>query len=106
MAKAIYLQNGNTINYTNGGSSDIGYLDVIDLTARIVIAADKIAVGATGSVSTEGVFEIPADNTKSFAVGAAVYWDGTKATDTNTETPAGWAVEAATLSSTVKVKIG
>ena len=104
---AIYLQKGETIDYTNGGASAISYLDIVDLTTRIAIAASNIAVGATGSVELVGIFEIPADNSKTFAVGAAVYWDATagKATDDTTKTPAGFAVEAATTADTVKVKL-
>lgn len=108
MAKAVYLQNGDTLNYTNSGESAIGYMDVIDLTSRVAIAACEIAAGATGTAALNGVYEIPADNAKSFAAGAPVYWDATagKATDNSTKTPAGWAVEAVTTSATVKIKLG
>ena len=107
MAKAIYLQEGETINYVNGATA-VGYMDVIDLTSRIGVAAQDIAPNATGSISLEGVYTIPADDAKSFTVGAPVYWDAVagEATDVITTTPAGWAVEAATTSPTVKVKIG
>jgi len=105
MAKAIYIQEGDVIEYANA-STEIGYMDIVDLTSRIGIAVSIIPASGSGSLAMEGVFEIPADDSKSFVVGAPVYWDGTEATDDATETPAGFAVEAATNAATVKIKLG
>lgn len=107
MAKAIYLQEGETIDFVNGATA-VGYLDIIDLTSRIAIAQSDIAALATGSIALEGVYTIPADDSKSFAVGAPVYWDSVagKATDDTTKTPAGFATVAMTTASTVTIKLG
>lgn len=107
---ATYIQKGETIDYTNGGAATISYGAVVPLTTRIGIAGEDIAVGATGSLHVEGVFECPAINTAAFAVGAALYWDATagKLTTTSTSnTPAGWCVATkASAGTTAKVKIG
>jgi predicted RecA/RadA family phage recombinase len=84
MAKGIYSQKGNVIDFTNSTEADIAYGDVIAVGGRIGIAAENIAKGATGSLNVTGVFEMPADDTTAFAVGDEVYWDneGAKLTKT------------------------
>ena len=107
MAKAIYLQEGETIDYVNGATA-VDYMDIIDLTSRIGVAAQDIAANTTGSISLEGVYTLPCDSAKSFIVGAPVFWDAAagNATDVITETPAGFAVVAATTETTVTIKLG
>lgn len=105
----MYVQRGKTIDYTNNGASAIAYGAVIPLITRIGIAGEAIAVGATGSVQVEEVFELPAVNDTAFAVGDQLYWDSAagKLTKTATDnTPAGWCVEPkAQAGTTAKVKI-
>jgi predicted RecA/RadA family phage recombinase len=110
MAKAVRnVQIGNTIDYTNGGSTAIEYREVVSLTTRIGIAAEKIAAGAVGSLKVTEVWELPAVTGVAFSVGDALYWNTTNGnlTKTNTDVPAGWCVEAKASAGTVaKVKIG
>lgn len=109
MAKGSYIQQGETIDYKNGGASDIGYNDVIPLTTRIGIAGEKIVVGAIGSVRVTGVFELPAVSGTAFNVGDQLYWDAGAGNLTKTSsgnTPAGWAIEAkASAATTARTKI-
>lgn len=110
MAKGTYIQKGKTIDYKNGGAAAIEYKEVIPLVTRIGIAGENITVGATGSVETEGVYELPAVNDTAFAVGDQLYWDATAGKLTKTSeanTPAGWCVEVkAQAGALAKVKIG
>jgi predicted RecA/RadA family phage recombinase len=110
MPKGTYIQKGETIDYTNGGASAIGYGDVIPLVTRIGMAGEDIAVGATGSVKTTGIYELPAVNNAAFAVGDQLYWDAAAGNLTNVSagnTPAGWATEPKALAgTTARVKIG
>lgn len=69
-----YIQKGERIDFVNTTSNEIKYLDVIKGTDKIFIAAEDIPVGATGSVFTEGVFEIPAKKADVLAVGQKVYY--------------------------------
>jgi predicted RecA/RadA family phage recombinase len=104
---AEYIQEGATITYANAGETDISYKDVIDLGTRIAVAAADIAAGDSGSISTVGVFELPAVNDAAFVQGEEVFWDGTELTSTPGDlTRAGWCVEAkAETATTARVKI-
>lgn len=109
MAKGTSIQEGETIDYTNSGASAIGYKDVVPLTTRIGIAGENIAVGATGSLQVEGVWELPAITGTAFAVGDQLYWDAANNVLNKTlagNTPAGWATEPkAAAAATARVKI-
>jgi predicted RecA/RadA family phage recombinase len=110
MAKGTYIQKGKTIDYKNGGEAAIEYKEVIPLVTRIGIAGENIAVDATGSAETEGVYELPAVNNAAFAVGDQLYWDATAGKLTKTSegnTAAGWCTEVKAEAGTVaRVKIG
>ena len=110
MAKARYIQKGDIIDYINGSGAAIAYNDVVPLVTRVGVAAENIAVGATGSMRVTGVHEMPAVTTVAFAVGDQLYWDATagKLTKTSTDnTPAGWCVETKAQAGTLGVvKIG
>lgn len=110
MAKGTYIQKGEIIDYTNSSGVAIGYGDVVLLTSRIGIAAENIPSGMTGSLKTEGVYELPAVNNAAFTVGDPLYWDGTAGNLTKTASGnilAGWCFEAkATATAVAKIKIG
>jgi len=72
----MFIQDGKTIDYANGGATAIVYGAVIPLTNCIGISGEAIAVGATGSVHLEGVFELAAINTAAFTVGDRLFWAG------------------------------
>ena len=104
---AKYIQKGNTIDYTANAAIAAG--DVVSLGSRIGVAAGDIPAGAVGALAVEGVFEIDKTESLAIAVGDAVYFNAAskKATKTNSDVPAGWAVAAATAADTVvRVKIG
>lgn len=75
MAKGTFIHKGKILDYTNNTAAAIAYGDVVLIGGRIGIAMEDITIGVTGSLSVEGVYELPADNTAAFAVGDAVYWD-------------------------------
>lgn len=106
MAKGKFIQTGKTIDYINGGGADVEYGDVVAISARIGIAAENIAVGATGALNVSGVYELPADNTAAFSIGDEVYWDGAKLTKTAGGVVAGWITEPkAQAGAVARVKI-
>ncbi|THD15366.1 hypothetical protein CI793_13450 [Anoxybacillus ayderensis] len=105
--QAYYVQRGETIDFTNTGSTDIKANDVVPLATRIGVAGCDIPVGATGSVHVIGVYDIPASTTEAFTVGQAVYWKDGALTSDETGVPAGWVVEPKTTTkSLARVKIG
>lgn len=110
MAKAIYIQKGEIIDFKNDGEKAIDYNEVVGLVNRIGVAAESIAVGAIGSLRTVGIYELPAVNDAAFALGDDLYWD--KASEKLTKTSAGniragWCVEAKAQAGTfARVKIG
>lgn len=101
------IQNGKVIDYTNGGGAAIasGALVVIGVLAGVAVS--NIAVGESGAVDLQGVFELPKVTGTAIAVGDKVYWDATAGNVTKTasgNTAFGAAVEAAvSAATTVKV---
>lgn len=107
MAKAVYVQKGDIIDYTAGKAT--GYLDVVTLTTRVGVALEDIAKGATGSVALTGVYELPAASSLAIAVGDALYWNAENSSVDKTDTgiPAGMAVSPKTAAgASVRVRIG
>lgn len=92
-----YIQKGDIVDYTNNGSAVIAYGDVIVGEDRVFVAAEEIAVGATGGVHAEGVFEFKTSDETAIAYGQKLYFDATNkvATATSTNNVAiGYAVQA------------
>lgn len=108
MAKAVFVQKGENIDYT--AASNIEYMEIVPLTTRIGVALEAIAAGETGTVSLTGVYEMPAASSLTISVGDAVYWNETNSSIDKTKTggvPAGVAVaEKAAAGTTVRVLIG
>jgi len=106
----MFFQKGDVIDYTNPGPTPIQYGDVVNLTTRIGVAGENIAVGATGSLHVAGVFELPAVNNTAFTVGQQLYWDPVAQNLTDVaqnNISAGWATEPkAQAVTTARVKIG
>ena len=78
MAKGTYWQRGESIDYTNSGSSKIDANTVVLYGSRLGIVGADIPAGATGSLLVEGVYELPkeyADSGKALTAGQEVYWD-------------------------------
>jgi predicted RecA/RadA family phage recombinase len=101
-----YIQRGETIDYVNAGAALIPAGTVVSLATRVGIAGCDIAVGATGSLHTTGIFE-GVKAAVAIAQGEAVYYDVGNDCFTNVgvgNVPAGWAADAALLAdTTVKV---
>lgn len=110
MAKAIYRNKGETIEYTNPSSTKVVEAGtIVSLTSRIGIAAAEIPAAAVGCVHVVGVYELPKTASLAIAAGDLVYFStSTNAvTKTNTDVPCGFAVaEAAADDTVVYVKIG
>ncbi|MBU2701681.1 putative RecA/RadA family phage recombinase [Sporomusaceae bacterium BoRhaA] len=106
MATAVHVQKGDIIDYT--AAADVGYLEIVPLAAKIGIALEPIATGATGSLAITEVWELPAAAPLEIAAGDMVYWNKTNNNidKTNSGVLAGFAVAAKTSAgTTVWVKI-
>lgn len=105
-----FIQNGETITWTNGTGSAIASGDIVKIGDLIGVALTDIAASASGAVATRGVYELPAVNNAAITQGAKVYFDATagKITPTATDnTLAGIAWEAKVLAGTVaRVHLG
>jgi predicted RecA/RadA family phage recombinase len=99
------IQNGKTI--TIKPADDVKGGDLVVFSAMVAVAVTDIAAGEFGVCETEGVFDLPKDNTV-FAQGQAVYAksDGTVTADDSGNVPAGKAWENVAVDvATVAVKI-
>lgn len=74
MAQAIFVQDGDKLDYTNVTDKPIGYRDVVTLVSRIGVSSEVIAPGESGTVELTGVYELPADNAAAFVTGDILYW--------------------------------
>lgn len=104
---AKYVQRGETIDFINSTGADIAAGEVVELTARLGVAAILIPVGAKGALNVMGVYDFPALSTEALTVGQAVYFkDGKIQADSTGAVLAGWAVEPKTTAGTVaRIKI-
>lgn len=110
MAKAIYWQRGETLDYPNkaAGATKIEANTIIDLKGLIGVAGTDIAVGETGSLHVSGVYRIAKTSENAIPMGTKVYFDGTGITEAADDgenpatayTPAGFAAESAEADST------
>lgn len=115
MGKAVYWQNGESLDYRNTTDERIEAGTILPVGTRLGVAACSIAPGETGTVAMEGVFECQKTGTAEILMGAYVYFDGTGITDAETGGEAedasgyiraGYAAEtAAANAGTVKVKL-
>lgn len=70
------VSDGKSIPHTPVGAITAG--DVVLQVDLIGIADVDIAAGALGSLSVQGVYELPKESTTEvFAVGTVLYWDET-----------------------------
>lgn len=72
MAKAIFIQDGGSIDHTPGSAVAAG--DVVVQGTLVGVARTPIASGVLGSLALRGVFDV-AKAAVAFTAGAAVYWD-------------------------------
>ena len=108
MAKAVYVQKGDTLNYTNLSSKDkILAGDVLVIGTKVAVAGCDIEVGQTGTVHVSGVYELPISSL-AVSMGEKVYWDSSNnvVTTTASHTEIGYAAETVVSTATkIKVKL-
>lgn len=109
MAKAVYVQKGENIDYKAENAVD--YMDVVPMESCIGVALETIPAGGTGTVSLSGVYSITAKSAASgcaIKVGDAVFFNTTNENIDKDASgvPAGIAVEDKESAGTsVKVKL-
>lgn len=73
-----YLQAGDTITYTNTGSTAISSGDPVQIGSLFGVAiTDIAATSGTGEVKLCGVFELDKTASQAWTQGALLYWDAT-----------------------------
>ena len=71
-----YIQDGNVIQFT--ASSTIAADDVVVIgNKQLGIALVDIATSSTGSVATEGVFQLAKNTSDAVVIGQKLWWDAT-----------------------------
>lgn len=84
MATAIFIHDGNSIDYTPGANVSAG--DVVAQGELVGIAKLDIVANALGALAVTGVFDLPKATGASTAItaGAKVYWNATASQATTT----------------------
>jgi predicted RecA/RadA family phage recombinase len=84
MATAIFIHDGNSIDYTPGSNVAAG--DVVPQGDLVGIAKRDIVANALGALAVTGVFDVPKATGAStaIAVGAKVHWNSTTKQATTT----------------------
>jgi len=70
-----YIQEGDVLDHIAAAAIASG--DVILIGKRIGVAVTDIALGDTGALAVEGVFDLPKVTTQAPAQGVLLYWDDT-----------------------------
>jgi len=75
MAEAVFVQDGQAIDYTPG--SDVAVGQVVVLSDFVGIAKREIKADTLGALAVEGVFDVAkeAGGGVTFSTGDKVYWD-------------------------------
>lgn len=77
MALAVFVQEGNAVDYTPTSAVAAG--DVVVQGDLVGVARTPIAANAPGSLAVRGVFDFPkaTGSGSGIAIGTKVYWDAT-----------------------------
>jgi len=75
MATAVFVQDGDAIDYTPVGDVSAG--DVVVQGGLVAISKRDIAANTLGALVVEGVFDVAKATDVSFAAGDNVYWNAT-----------------------------
>lgn len=70
-----YVDDGTTVNYTNGGGTTIAAGTIILMKNTLGSVIADIAAGATGAVQIRGKVTAPKVSGAAFVVGEALVWD-------------------------------
>jgi predicted RecA/RadA family phage recombinase len=81
-----YKGSGKLLDFVNGTGSTILAGTMVVIGVRVAVTAVDIAAGATGTVSTRGVFAVTKKAGDTPAFGALLYWDATNHYLTTTAT--------------------
>lgn len=101
MAKAVYVQVGENLDYLNETSDTIKAGDLVKMETRVGVAACDILPGEIGAVCTRGIYKMPKTGNAEIKMGALVYYDNTGITGTaSSNIPAGYAAAKATAKDT------
>lgn len=106
MAKARYINKGETVQYT--ATKAVSYHDVVAFKHCIGVAVQSIDAKDIGTVAIAGAFELPKAK-GAIKAGEKVYYSAAtdNITTTNSDVPAGIALQEATSeATTVVVKLG
>lgn len=107
MATALFLNEGDAIDYTPGSAVTAG--DVVVQNELVGVANNDIAASVQGAIRIKGVFRFPcaSGSGSAIAVGKKVYWNASSETMTETSSSATLAgitvLAAADDDATVKV---
>lgn len=103
-----FVQQGKVMTWTNGTGAAVASGEVVVVGTMVCVALGDIAVGESGELSTEGVWEVAKETPLDIGQGDKVYWDDTNnridKTDTNVSAGKAFA-PAASAATTVLVKL-
>ncbi len=102
-----FIQKGEVTTYTNGTGSAIAAGDLVKIGLRVGVAAVDIAVGASGAVAMDGVYEVTKEAPLVITQGDLLYLDATSGQLDKTasaQTLAGYAFASA-VSAAVVVQV-
>lgn len=109
MPTAMFVQEGNAIDYTP--AADVAVGDVVVVGDLVCVAKQAILANRLGSLATTGVFDLPKATGAGTAItaGTKLYWDAVNKQATATagsNKQAGYAVKAAAdADTTVRVML-
>lgn len=72
-----FVSAGNTLTFTNTTGAAIASGAGVLLGAIFGLASGPIADGAEGVLNLTGEYELPKAGAQAWALGAAIYWNGT-----------------------------
>lgn len=103
MALAVFVSEGQVIDYTPGSSVSAG--DVVVAGKVVGIAQADIAAGALGALRVQGVHDVAKEASVAHSLGDKLYWDGATKVATKTDGGSfpvlGYCVAAAGASATI-----
>ena len=104
MAKAEYIQRGESLDYINETEELIEAGDIVVMGGFVGVAGMNIRPGAVGSLHVMGVYAVP-KGAEAVAAGDALGWDDSAGeAAAGADPPLGYAVESADADAeTVKV---
>jgi len=107
MPQAVFVQEGDCIDYTPGGALATG--DVVVQGDLVGVVTRPLAANEVGALAVLGVFDFTKNTNVAYTAGTILYWDDTNNVVTTTATgnkQIGKVVRAAgTTDATVRVRL-